>query len=66
MLWEIFERALARRHPVKSKDDIRAEVDERHDAIGRSVAKRYTRGNVNIKRGAFLTREDLDARKGRK
>jgi hypothetical protein len=66
MLWEFLDRALARRHPAKSKDEIRAEIDERHDTIGRSIAKRYTRGNVNIKRGAFLTREDLDARKDRK
>lgn len=63
MLDRLVSRVATRRHPAKSKEEIRAEVIAHHDAIGRSIAKRYTRGNVNIKRGAYLTREDLDARK---
>ena len=65
MLEKLADRVAARRQPVKSKDDIRTEVIASHNAIGRSIAKRYSRGNVNIKRGAYLTREDLDARKKR-
>jgi hypothetical protein len=65
MLDKLVSRVAARRHPVKSKDKIRTEVIAHHDAIGYSITKRYSRGNVNIKRGAYLTRDDIDARKKR-
>lgn len=63
MFLKLLDRAIARRHPPKSREDIKAEVVARHDAMGHELAKRYARGNVNIKRGAFLTRDDLDARR---
>jgi hypothetical protein len=65
MLDKLVSRAAARRHPIKSRDEIRTDVIAHHDAIGRAIAKRYSRGNVNIKRGAYLTRDDIDARKKR-
>lgn len=45
--------------PRKSIDDVRAEVQERHDHIGGVIAARFTRGNVSIQEGAFLMDEDL-------
>lgn len=62
-MWtKLIDAAVARRHPVKTRKEIQTEVEKRHEDIGRGVARRFTRGNVNIKRGAFLTERDLDAR----
>lgn len=47
----------------KSREQVRKEVMERHEEIGRSIAERYARGNVNIKAGRFLTEQDIAARK---
>ncbi len=63
MFWTLINRALARRHPLKSYDQVKAEVDARRDALGHELAQRYSRGNVNIKMGQFTTRSDLDQRK---
>ena len=49
----------------KSREQVRKEVMERHEEIGRSVAERYARGNVNIKAGRFLTKQDIASRKAR-
>jgi hypothetical protein len=57
-----FVRRLAQ-GPPKSKERLREEVLERYDEIGRSVAKRFVRGNVNIKAGRFMTKPDLAKRK---
>ncbi len=57
-----FMRRFAHAPPI-SRDEIRKEVLDRYVEIGRSVAKRYVRGNVNIKAGRFMTEHDLDARK---
>jgi hypothetical protein len=62
MLFKLIERAVARRRRQKSVAEVREEVIARHDAMGRAVAQRYSRGNVNIQSGAFLTRKDLDAK----
>jgi hypothetical protein len=62
MFFKLIERAVARRSPPKSVAEIREEVIARHDAVGRTIAQRYSRGNVNIQNGAFLTRKDLDAK----
>jgi len=48
------------------REKIRDEVIARHDAIADKLARRYTRGNVNVKRGAYLTRKDLDNRANKK
>ena len=45
--------------PRKSIEDVRAEVQDRHDHIGGEIAARFTRGNVSIQEGAFLMDEDL-------
>ncbi len=63
MLMKWIDRLLARRHPPKSKNEIRAEVEARRDAIGHDAAQRFSRGNVNIKLGEFTTKEDLDRQK---
>ena len=47
----------------KTREQLRKEVMERREEIGRSVAERLVRGNVNIKAGRFLTKDDLDARR---
>jgi hypothetical protein len=62
MVFKCIERAIARKTPKKTLEQIRAEVVARQDAVGHAVAQRYTRGNVNIQLGAFLTKEDLAAR----
>jgi hypothetical protein len=49
--------------PLKSRDVLRQEILRRYDEIGHAVAQRYVRGNVNIKAGRFLTKEDIQARK---
>lgn len=63
MLTKFIDEAVARRHPAKTRKEIQAEVEKRHEEIGRGIARRFTRGNVNIKRGAFLTESDLDERR---
>jgi hypothetical protein len=62
MFWNLIDRALARRHPRASEEEVRAEVEARHDAIGDGLVRRFSRGNVNLKRGAFLMKEDLEKR----
>jgi hypothetical protein len=62
MLFKLIECAVARAHPQRSRDEIKAEVLARHNEIGHSIAQRFSRGNVNIQNGAFLTREDLNAK----
>jgi hypothetical protein len=63
MLTKFIDDAVTRRHPAKTREEIQAEVEKRHEDIGRGIARRFTRGNVNIKRGAFLTDRDLEARR---
>jgi hypothetical protein len=58
-----FVQKLLTRHPQKSRDILRQEVLQGYDEIGRTVAQRFVRGNVNIKAGRFLTAKDLAARK---
>lgn len=55
----MFEFLKAKPAPRKSIDDVRAEVQDRHDHIGGVIAARFTRGNVSIQEGAFLMDEDL-------
>ena len=57
------EREVAREHPFKTTAQIRAEVIAERDTIGHEVAQRFTRGNVNIKAGEFLTKKDLNDRR---
>jgi hypothetical protein len=57
-----FVRRLAHGPPI-SRERIREEVLARYVEIGRSVAKRFVRGNVNIKAGRFMTKRDLAKRK---
>ena len=49
--------------PPPSKESLREEVLSRYAHIGRNVASRYVRGNVNIKAGRFMTERDLEERK---
>ena len=49
--------------PPISRARIREEILERYYDIGRSVAQRFVRGNVNIKAGRFMTAHDLAQRK---
>ncbi len=61
MLSKLIESAISRQIPLRSSDEIRAEVKERHNRIGDDQARRYVRGNVNIKQGAYIfetTRKD--------
>lgn len=62
MFFKCIERAVARRHPPKTAEQVRVEVLARQDSVGHAIAQRYARGNVNIQLGAFLTKEDLAAR----
>jgi hypothetical protein len=62
MLMQFIERAIERRNPRKTREQIQTEVEEEHRDIGRGIATRFSRGNVNIKRGAFLTQKDLEKR----
>ncbi len=43
----------------KSIEEVRAEVQERHDHMGGEIATRFTRGNILVQQGAFLMGEDL-------
>jgi len=63
MLRRWIDTLLARRHPFKSREEIKAEVEAHRDAIGHEAAQRFSRGNVDIKLGEFTTREDLDHQK---
>lgn len=65
MFKKLIEDAAARAHPYKSTEEIAAEVLAKRDDIGHEIARRFTRGNVNIKLGNFLTKDDLDARRKR-
>jgi hypothetical protein len=49
--------------PPRSRETLKKEVLDRYEEIGRATAKRFVRGNVNIKAGRFLTKRDLAARK---
>ena len=49
--------------PPKSRESLREEVLERYEEIGRKVAQRFVRGNVNIKAGRFQTKNDLAAKR---
>jgi hypothetical protein len=49
--------------PPISRERIRAEVLERYVELGRVVARRFVRGNINIKDGRFMTDRDLEKRK---
>jgi hypothetical protein len=51
------------RGPPRSREDLKKEVLDRYEEIGRKTAQRFVRGNVNIKAGRFLTKRDLAARK---
>jgi len=62
MLFKLIGCAVARRCQEKSFEEVKAEVVARHEAVGRNIAQRYSRGNVNLQNGAFLTRKDLDAK----
>jgi hypothetical protein len=62
MLMQLIDRAIAHRHPRKTREEIQTEVEQEHRDIGRGIARRFTRGNVNIKRGAYLTKRDLEKR----
>jgi hypothetical protein len=57
------EREIAREHPHKTAAQIRAEVLADRDLVGHEMAARFTRGNVNIKAGEFLTKKDLNDRR---
>lgn len=48
---------------VQTREEILQDIEKRHDSRGRVIAGRYARGNVNIKRGAFITKKDLEARR---
>jgi hypothetical protein len=52
--------------PPISRKELRDEVLERYEAIGRKIAQRYVRGNVNIKAGRFFTKRDIEERKKEK
>lgn len=55
MLAELIARAYSRRYPRKTSDQIREEVLSEHRMVGVDVARRFVRGNVNIKAGNFST-----------
>ena len=57
------ERDIAREFPFKTHEQVRAEVLAERDAIGDEVARRFSRGNVNIKSGEYLTKKDLNDRR---
>lgn len=59
---QFIDRALERNSPRKSREEIQKQVEEEHHAIGRGIASRFSRGNVNIKRGSYLTERDLKDR----
>ena len=63
MLGSFIDRLLMRRHPNKTVAQVAAEVNARHESAGRVVAARYTRGNVNIQEGRYLTKQDIEHRK---
>jgi len=63
MFGKIIDKAIIRRYPYKTRDQIEAEVLIRREEIGRRIAMRMTRGNIRIAAGRFLTREYLDARR---
>jgi len=52
--------------PPTSRERLREEALERYEKIGRKVAQRFVRGNVNMKAGRFLTERDIADRKDKK
>jgi len=63
--WDVYEASGSRicvETCKKTSAEIRAEVLSEHEQIGREVATRFSRGDVNIKAGRFLTRKDLTPR----
>jgi hypothetical protein len=58
MIRSLVDRAVRRLHPAKTREDIKADVRAKHDEIGMRMAKRYVRGNINIKRGKVILRKE--------
>ncbi len=56
MAQSLMDRFFAWRYPYRSSDEIREEVLRKHDLLGREVAQRFSRGNVNLKAGRFVDR----------
>jgi len=63
MFRKLIDDVVARMHPYKTREQIESEVLAKRDQLGQEIAERFTRGNVNIKNGRFLTEDDLKARK---
>lgn len=59
-------RYAEKRVPKVSMDEIRKDVDARHEAAAGAVAVRYTRGNTSVQRDAYLMEEDLPRRLNRR
>jgi hypothetical protein len=54
MFTKLLDKLLALKYPDRTVSDIRAEIKAEHDRIGDMQAQRFVRGNVNIKRGAYI------------
>lgn len=46
---------------MPSEAEIRSEVDDRLSASASQIARRFTRGNVSIQQGAFISRDEIEA-----
>ena len=60
-MWNPFRRKSV--PAARSRDQIRAEILDRYESVGRMIAARFSRGNVNIAAGRFVTGRDLEMRK---
>jgi len=61
MLERLIEKFVAKRLPYPSRDAIAKEVHEKHLAVGKDIAARYTRGNVRIQMRHMILKEEMGA-----
>jgi hypothetical protein len=58
-----FEARWRRKHPMRTREQIRDDILARYEAIGRGIAMRMTRGNGAIIAGNFATEKDRERRR---
>ena len=62
-MFKIIDTIAKKRRSVKaqlSEEQIKSKLKELYDERAKGIAARYTRGNVSIQEGRFLTKEEID------
>lgn len=54
-MFNFLTRFLEKKHPLKSLEDVRRDLQAERTAEGRRIAARFTRGNIAIQLGRMTT-----------